>query len=498
MTGRSVVEFEPLAPYELRSEDGRYLARGDSGDRWIAAVQSSSPGRAVYRLVAGSMSTRERARRKAREVESFGYATEIVTAGGERAGMPDRAAGVRTYRILLRKVFESEAAARAFRDSIRFRFESFPVRELAEEPSGLIVLHNETRNLRFETSRGAAVIGSPVRLYGVPVGTGFHWEQKEDRTYPASVGVRLDAEGKLAAVNTLPIESYLDGVVPSEMHPGFPEEALKAQAVAARSKALSTLGLVHAADPFDFCADVHCQAYSGLSRAQASTRKAVSKTAGLVLWEDGRVADAVYGSVCGGHTEDVDKAWLTAPKAHLRGIPDGPRSLRDYGPLDEEANVRRWIADAPPAFCNSASGECPAALEYTRKYFRWETTLSQADLRAQVEKRCGRSLGEIFDLVPLSRGVSGRITRLKILGSEGEWTVEGELAVRRALSATTLWSACFTAERREGGAFLLRGAGWGHGVGMCQTGAARLALEGRRFDYILKHYYAKAQIKRLY
>ena len=502
MTGKTVIEFSPTRPFKIRTTDGQFLAQGDSGERWLVAVQTSNPGKITYRLVAGSMSSRDLARSKAREVEAFGYGTEIIPVGHGPAAFSSADFGDKLYRVYLKKEFATDTAARTFCDSIRFRFDTFLVREMLKEPSGLLTLTNETRNLQFESDRPVAVIGSPVTLLDVPVGAGYHWEQKEDRTYPETVSFQFDSEGRLAAVNSVPVETYIEGVVPSEMHPNFPDEALKAQAVAARSKTLATLGLLHTADPFDFCADVHCQVYSGLSRVSPSTNRAVKKTSGLVLLENGRIADALYSAVCGGHTEDVDKAWQTVPKDHLQGIPDGPKSLNRYRPLDEETNVRQWILDSPPAYCNMTGRDVPDALNYSKKYFRWEVTLSQTDLRGQVENRLGRSIGSIRELLPLSRGDSGRITKLKIMGSEGEQVVEGELAIRKALSATTLWSSCFIAEKKDGAsdapAFTLKGAGWGHGVGMCQTGAAGLALKGRKFDRILKHYYHKAQIKRMY
>jgi stage II sporulation protein D len=498
VTGKTVIEFAPTRSFIIRTTDGRFIAQGDSGERWLASVQTSKPGKTVFRLVAGSMSSRDRARGKAREVEAFGYGTEIRPVGPQSG--PE--ISDKTYRVYLKKEFKTDTAARAFRDSIRFRFDTFLVKEIQEEPSGLFMLTSQTRNLEFETDRPVAVIGSPVTLLDIPVGAGFHWEQKEDRTYPETVVFQFDVEGKLAAVNSVSVETYLEGVVPSEMHPNFADEALKAQAVAARSKTLATLGLLHTADPFDFCADVHCQVYSGLSRISPSTSRAVKKTAGLVLRENGRVADAVYSSVCGGHTEDVDKAWQTVPKNHLQGIVDGPKALRRYGALDDETNARQWILDSPPANCNMLRENVPDAVNYTRKYFRWELTLPQAELRSQVEMRIGRSIGSIRELLPLSRGVSGRITKLKIMGSDGEQVVEGELAIRKALSSSTLWSSCFFVDKKDGAsedpAFIIKGAGWGHGIGMCQTGAEGLALKGKKFDKILKHYFQKAQIKRIY
>jgi stage II sporulation protein D len=501
--GQNAIVFVPTLPYELRAGDGRFIARGDSGERWVAAVQSSSPGRVVYRLVAGSMSTRDRARQKARDVETAGHETEIRIIGGETLPAAGPMESSRLFRIYLKKIFLSEAEAKAFRDSIRHRFDSFVVREVQEPPSGCISLQNETRNLVFETEGSCFVSGSPVRLMNVPVGSGYHWERNEDRVYPRTFSVVLDVEGKLAAVNRVPVETYLEGVVPSEMNSGFPEEALKAQAVAARSKVLANLGLLHPADPYDVCADVHCQVYSGLSRLAPSTSRAVRKTTGLVLWSEGRIVDAVYGASCGGHTDDVEKVWQTGAKSHLQGVRDGPKSQNAYEPLDDESNVRRWILADPPANCNTTRGHIPRSLEYTSKYFRWETRVSQEALRAQVEKTLGRSIGTVRELIPVRRGESGRIVKLKIAGSDGEAVVEGELSVRRALSSTALWSSCFIVETEKDTAgapasFTFRGAGWGHGIGMCQTGAAVLALKGKGFKRILKQYYRGVEIRKAY
>jgi len=248
---------------------------------------------------------------------------------------------------------------------------------------------------------------------------------------------------------------------------------------------------------------VHCQVYSGMSRLAPAASRAVRRTAGLVLWGEGRILDAVYGASCGGHTDDVEKVWQTGPKAHLQGVRDGSKSLAAYEPLDDESNVRRWILDDPPADCNTTRGHLPRSLEYTAKYFRWENRISQEVLRAQVEKTLGRSIGIVRELIPVRRGESGRIVKLKIAGSEGEAVVEGELSVRRALSPTALWSSCFIVEMEKDSAgapafFTFRGAGWGHGIGMCQTGAAVLALKGKGFKRILKQYYRGVEIRKVY
>ena len=287
------------------------------------------------------------------------------------------------------------------------------------------------------------------------------------------------------------------------MPDGFPLEALKAQAVAARSEVLAKLGRAHSGDPFDVCADVHCQVYSGLSKRAKSTDQAVRETAGLVLWHDDRIASAFYSAVCGGHTEDAGNVWGGRTAPYLHGRLDGPDRADRFGPLTDESNVRRWIDASPQVFCNTMSEQIPKVLDYTKKYVRWEVQTTQGELRQTILDKTGRDVGDIVELCALERGVSGRIIRLEIKGTEGSLTIGPELAIRKALSASTLWSACFYVKKEElsggiPGAFVIRGAGWGHGVGMCQTGAAMMALERNTFDAILKHYYRGVAIRRLY
>lgn len=347
-----------------------------------------------------------------------------------------------------------------------------------------------------------AILNASVTLLDIPVGKGFHWEHRENQEYPEIVQFELGLDGKLVVVNCVPIETYVQGVVPSEMPEGFPLEALKAQAIAARGKALGGWGVIHQADPYDVCATVHCQVYSGLSKRNPKTDLAVKATAGLVMWSDGKICDSIFGAVCGGHTEDVDKAWGGSPYSYLVGDYDGPETLKQYGPLTVEDNVRKWIENSPPAYCNSAGINVPEALEYTKKYWRWEVELTQDRVRQALRKQ-SIDVGPVLNMIPEERGVSGRIIRLRIVGAGGETRINGELNIRRALSETTLWSSCFIVRSISDQepipeAFILKGAGWGHGVGMCQTGAAIMALNKKSYRDILRHYYEGIEIKRLY
>lgn len=501
--GVKSVGFSTDDAFQIRSQDGTFIARGLKGMQWRAEVVSSRPGKTIYLLVAASMSNRHNAESYVETLKKMGFDAFIGTIGRKLKLSGKEINDNRLFRVYLNRMFESEEAAERYRDDLKNRLITFVVRRKVNKASGTIRLKNLTNSQEFESTKPLMIRDGSVTLNDVPVGVGYHWERKETRRYPETIVFQVDGDGMLTVTNVLAIETYLQGVIPSEMHEGFPIEALKAQAIASRSEILAKLGISHQADPFDVCADVHCQVYSGLSKRSETTDQAVRETRGLVLSHKGKVCSAVYSAVCGGHTENNENAWGGEAKQYLEGRYDGPDRLRLYGDLSEEKNVKRWIDRTPDAYCNTKRDDALPALEYTKKYFRWEVRYSQAELRETIEKNTGRSVGAILNIKPMARGKSGRILKLTVEGKTGDIILQGELEIRKALSPNTLWSSCFYTVKRgwTAGApdeFLIKGAGWGHGVGMCQTGAAILALNGSRFDHILRHYYKGAQIRRLY
>lgn len=355
---------------------------------------------------------------------------------------------------------------------------------------------------RFAAESGFRMEAERMALFGLAAGGGFQLEGPENRWYRGALQFLAQASGELTVVNVVPVESYVAGVLASEMHADFPFQALKAQAVAARSALLARLGKRHVDDGFDVCAEVHCQAYGGIKRESENARRAVAATAGLVLSRDSRVVDAVYHAVCGGHTEDNDQMWEGAGQPHLRGVFDGEGSSDALaGVLMQEDRLARWIAGEPPVYCNVAAGS-PEAMHYARKYFRWVISTSAEALQSQIAKITGEDFGALVDLIPMQRGRSGRIRRLRVVGTVKTFEISSELTIRRALAPGTLWSSCFVVSREGGGSkppgFVFRGAGRGHGVGMCQVGAGAMAWRGAGFMAILQHYYRGVVLEKAY
>jgi len=494
--------FSADKPFQIINYDGSFIARKVKGRSWRAQIVRSAAGSTKHQLVAASMSTAGKAKTMQSQLAKQGFETTVVPFGQIVRVGSKIIRDTQTYRLILNKTFDSYEAAQNYKNTIWNRLETFIIQEKTKKSRGVIRLTNLENGQQFESSKPILIRGTNVTLHKIQVGKDYHWAQNETRQYPETICFDLDSDGHLAVINILPLEEYLKGVIPSEMHYKFPKEALKAQAVAARSEVLSKWGISHSSDPFDVCADVHCQVYSGLSKQTKETSRAVRETKGMVLWHNG-VCNAVYSAVCGGHGEDNQHAWGGEPHDYLQGRFDGPSSLKRYGSLKKEKNVKKWIDSNPSAYCNSNQGQTPDGLEYTKKYFRWQVKISQSEMKKSLRKRLGVDVGTILDLKPLARGSSGRITKLQILGTKRDEIINTELNIRKGLLASTLWSSCFyVIKGRYDGkipkSFTLKGAGFGHGVGMCQTGAARMAFDRKRFDKILKHYYPSIHIQRLY
>ncbi len=350
-------------------------------------------------------------------------------------------------------------------------------------------------------------------LDSVTIGIGFHWERKERQVFRGAVRLVKRAAG-LTVVNDVSLEEYVTSVISSEMSASCPLELLKAHAVISRSwlwfpKANpSRTGSGQSPDldhheirrwygreahpDFDVCADDHCQRYQGITKTfSAAAAQAVGATAGEFLRYDGAICDARFSKCCGGITERYATAWEDEDLPYLESVYDGPaHGGQGRPPYD---SPQTWIRSNPPAYCNTQDSDLlsrilPGFDQETRDFYRWQVAYTPQELADLVRSRLAVDLGPIRDLQPLARGPSGRIYRLKITGERDDIIIGKELEIRRALSRTHLYSSAFVVDR-ESGRFVLTGAGWGHGVGLCQIGAAVMANEGKTYAEILRHYY---------
>jgi peptidoglycan hydrolase-like amidase len=340
--------------------------------------------------------------------------------------------------------------------------------------------------------------GGVLGIRQVPYGVGWWWESAEDRKYEGRIEIRPGLNGKLEIVAELPLEEYLRGVVPSEIGGDSPLQALCAQAVAARSAAVLALtSPIYAGPHFDICSDVACQAFSGVTKSTTSTDEAIRATRGHVLMFEGKPVSAYYASNCGGHSEDIRNVWpdRASDRAYWdTGVFDG--AGRCELDLTTDTDVRKWLDADPDVYCNPAKNKVP---EWSKKNFRWTRQVSAEELTARVALK--KDIGRVREVWSIRRGVSGRLIEAEFVGEKGSLRVSPELAIRQVLDPP-LKSAVFVVDavgvQDDPKQFVIRGAGWGHGVGMCQTGAIGMANRGNDFREILGHYYPNAKIEKLY
>lgn len=372
-------------------------------------------------------------------------------------------------------------------------------------------------------------------LSDVTIGVQFHWERKENQLFKGTLQfVRED--NKLHSINILHLEDYLISVISSEMSATSSLELLKAHAIISRSWLIAQvvkgkeLGhsdkkyqTIYQTDEeytrwydredhalFDVCADDHCQRYQGITRQTSDlVEKAVNETSGLVLMFKGQVCDARYSKSCGGVTETFEMAWEPFVHPYLQAIYDNNNGCSGLEfELTEEPAAERWIRTSPDAFCNTMDHKVLSqVLNYydqeTVDFYRWKVPYTQAQLSELIARKTGIDFGDILDLIPLERGHSGRIIRLEIVGSKRKWIVGKELEIRKILSNTHLYSSAFVVDKHDvkdqiPGKFVLTGAGWGHGVGLCQIGAAMMGEKGYSHEAILKHYFVGAKLENSY
>lgn len=374
---------------------------------------------------------------------------------------------------------------------------------------------------------------STFELKDVTIGINFHWERKENQSFSGSVKFIVE-DGKITAVNVLSVEDYLTSVISSEMSATASLELLKAHAVISRSWLLAQIQknkeiveskqeystmvvtddeLVRWYDRedhtrFDICADDHCQRYQGVTRASTSiVRDAIAQTRGLLLMSDGKICDARYSKSCGGAFEEFQYCWEDIKYPYLVKQRDS-KTETELPDLTIEEEAEKWILSSPESFCNTTDKEILSQVlnhydQETVNFYRWTQEYSQKELSALILKRSGVDYGDILDLIPVERGTSGRLVKLKIVGTKKTKTIGKELEIRRTLSESHLYSSAFVVEKigNENGApqkFVLKGAGWGHGVGLCQIGAAVMGEKGYKFDEILLHYFVGASLEKLY
>ncbi len=387
-------------------------------------------------------------------------------------------------------------------------------------------------SIGIETARQKEILfltqnGATFTLFDVKIGIDFHWQRSQQQTFCGDIILSASSTGTFNFINAIALEEYLASVISSEMSADAPLEFLKAQAITARSWLVAMLAKkkttrsnpaskaeneiavwqdVNDHEGFDVCADDHCQRYQGITRIiSENVRAAIRETRGVFLVYAGEICDARYHKSCGGQTEVFSTAWEDKSLPYLQSVTD---HVNTHAPIVSEKDAETWLWNKPPAYCNTSDKEIlhqilPSFDQETLDFYRWQVIYTREDLEEIIRKKAGIDIGELKNLIPVERGPSGRIRKLKIEGSKRTLSVGKELEIRRWLSESHLLSSAFvvSTELEEDGKvsrFILHGGGWGHGVGLCQIGAAVMASKEFPASEILSHYFAGAILKKIY
>jgi len=399
-----------------------------------------------------------------------------------------------------------------------------------------IYLSNELHSFQIEEGFTLMPVNPETcsfTLHDVTIGIGFHWERKEDQTFKGGLKFIIEDQ-KVTAINRLSVEDYLISVISSEMSATSSMELLKAHAVISRSWLLAQIEKNQELgansneyvsftetedehikwydredhDNFDVCADDHCQRYQGITRTSTSlVQQAIRETFGEILSFNNKICDARFSKCCGGMVEVFENTWEPVNHPYLQKLVDGEQYPAGFDlSLENEGASEKWILGQPDAFCNTHDKTVLSQVlndydQETNDFFRWEVQYSQKEVSALILKRIGIDFGIVQEFIPIERGTSGRLIKLKIIGTKKTMTIGKELEIRKALSNSHLYSSAivFKQTKIDGEThFILKGAGWGHGVGLCQIGAAVMGDKGYEYQEILNHYFIGAKLEKRY
>jgi SpoIID/LytB domain protein len=490
MSGQKTVHLRARGGITVRPDGaGGSAVEADGGDAWTITVDDARAAVLQDWTIVETLQPEDAAgvsaalaRWKSRGFEPRTF--ELGTVFGIDGEVID----TREIRIAVDPVAVGKGNARAADIARRYGVSTSVHQELVRRPAGTIVARSGATTIRnpsvlwFQPRKA----GETLTVADVPTGTGGSQLEtgSEDRRYWGSVYVTLDHDGALVAANAVGEDKLLAGLVPAEMYPDAPAAALEAQAIAARTELLQKIGRRNLTDPFLLCSSQQCQVYAGAGKEDPRTTRAIEKTRGIVLLRDGGgMVDVRYSASCGGHGEDNDAIWGGDPDPSLRGRPDtasgGMTRITDD-------SIASFLDGGRDAWCNQP--------RIGKAKFRWVEKLSQAELTTRIATE-HPEVGRVRRLIARQRGASGRIGVLAIEGDKGHVEIAGDLHIRRLLGGfkSTLFEVT-----RDGDSFVFRGAGFGHGVGMCQLGAIGMASAGKSHAQILAHYYRGSHLHRLY
>ena len=474
--------------------------------RWRAKLEAFEPAQFIHAIKVHTTWKEQEAERIARELTDHGFVVKVQPVGG-RVHFDDELILDNTHYEIHIGEFNSYEDALSYTWKLNNKYDTEVIREKIREPRCSLEIFDAEyeRSIKVQNSL-ALVPSSPsaeIVLWNRNLFESHHRFTSSTCNYSLPVELQISDTGEIMVLCEITVEDYIEGVLSLVMGDNYPLEALKSQAVTSRTLALARLNLSHPQEPYDLCSDAHCQLFNGISDGHPKIAKAVSQTRGEVLFYGDKLYETPYTTLCGGYTENRYISDKKQTALHIQGIWDGPTKPPNKTLLSKEEEITRWITSCPPVYCNPADRKVLEEIDHIKTLFRWEISYPRKKLEEIISRKTGQDIGTLFDIVPLKRGSSGRLKAVEILGSRKNLRIKREYNIRHTLSDDSLNSSCFVIEKDMGEngipiSFTFIGAGYGHGVGLCQAGAAVMASEGKSHTEILRHYFADSKLKKIY
>jgi len=503
------IDYRLNGLYNILDENDNILMENVSSRlKWRVKILDSVQAKYSYGILLKEFFDEDSCNHESEILRKNGFDVRVKTIGCTLNVNGARASSNVRYQLVYGKWEKRDLAEKA-RKKFRDKYDCIIIEEKVIEPRGILEFFDSEYDSSAEIVNMLHFVplteDSYITVYDIKCNKIGQNGRKEERKLRGKIDIRIDNEGEITVISAIPLEEYIAGILSCMMESDFPIESMKAQAVASRSKIISSYGLKHLNEEFDFCSSDHCEVYRGFCDYGENVRRAIEETRGKVLMHNGEACHAVYNPVCGGHTEDYYNIWESPDKPYLKGIFDSDKSdnYKFKGALDTEEKVAKWINSRPGVHCNLSGKKLNHSLDFAKKYFRWEITYSRRELEELIKKKTHEDIGILYDIIPRKRGISGRLKEIEILGSHKNIVIRNETFIRCALSDGLLNSSCFIVESEIGDDgtpinFAFIGAGVGHGVGMCQTGAIVMAEKGDSYKEILNHFYRGIKTEVIY
>ncbi len=496
--GKDVLDFCTVGEFKLLHDYGyTTINQFSSHLKWRIRLESYEPAQFIYALLVNTLKIQSEAEHLVQQLINQGLDARIQHCGGLINLDGNVLTDNTEYRILVGE-FNSFDDARSFGWHMNHAYKGEIIQEKIRDSRGILEVFDEEYEYTYRFNNSLKLVpcngNAEIIFYQLQES---HRRDKMLRLSKWPVSFHVGDGGGIVAVCELALETYLKGVIQDGVGEYGPVETVKSQAVASRSWILSNLGLRHIHAPYDFCGTDHCQLFKSSVESVSNIEKAIQETRGEVLFFDHQLCETPSTYHCGGHTEGKSAT------SYLKGIVDSQNGDMDEVSLDNEDHVTSWIHSQPDVYCNLGRLHNGDWIRQMDSVLRWEVSYPRKKLERIIQKKTGEDVGTLFDIIPVQRGVSGRLVEIELLGSRKNIQIKGDQHIRETLSESILNSSCFIIESDMGNdgiplSFSFIGAGSGHGIGLCQMGAVAMALQGQTYSDILYHYYKGVQLKKIY